>query len=186
MISVSIAALILRFSLGITMIAHGYNHAFGGGRLPGTARWFESIGMRPARLHACLATVTELGAGFLLLLGLLMPLAVAGVVGTMTVALVANHLRNGFFIFRPGEGYEYVLMILLASCALSALGSGRWSLDYVAGINLDGGWSLLCAAMGAVVACAVLVTCWRPQTRSADKESALCPETDFNLAGQNN
>jgi hypothetical protein len=30
-----------------TMIAHGWNHAFGGGKLPGTARWFESIGIRP-------------------------------------------------------------------------------------------------------------------------------------------
>ncbi|WP_425547273.1 DoxX family protein [Actinocorallia aurantiaca] len=54
---------VLRASLGITMIAHGWNHAFGGGKLPGTARWFESIGIRPGRLHALLGTLTELGAG---------------------------------------------------------------------------------------------------------------------------
>ena len=79
--SVNIAALVLRLAVGGTMIAHGWNHAFGGGKLPGTARWFESIGIRPGRVHALLATVTELGAGGLLVLGLLTPLAAAGVVG---------------------------------------------------------------------------------------------------------
>src|SRR5580700_5040467 len=72
--SVDIAALVLRLVVGGTMIAHGWNHAFGGGRLPGTARWFESIGIRPGRVHALFATVTELGAGMLLVLGLLTPL----------------------------------------------------------------------------------------------------------------
>ena len=117
-----IAALMLRIAVGGTIMAHGWNHAFGGGKLPGTARWFESIGIRPGRVHALMATVTELGAGALLVLGLLTPLAAGAVVGTMLVALVANHLRNGFFIFRPGEGYEYVLMISLVSIALGALG----------------------------------------------------------------
>jgi uncharacterized membrane protein YphA (DoxX/SURF4 family) len=37
--SVNIAALVLRLVIGGTMIAHGWNHAFGGGKLPGTARW---------------------------------------------------------------------------------------------------------------------------------------------------
>ena len=45
------------------------------------------------------------------------------------VALVANHAKNGFFIFRPGQGYEYVLMITLVSGALGALGAGSWSVD---------------------------------------------------------
>ena len=65
----------------------------------------RSIGIRPGRVHALFATVTEIVAGLLLVLGLLTPLAAAAVVGTMAVALVANHARNGFFIFRPGEGY---------------------------------------------------------------------------------
>ena len=47
MVSVNIAALVLRPAVGGTMMAHGWNHAFGGGKLPGTARWFESIGIRP-------------------------------------------------------------------------------------------------------------------------------------------
>src|SRR5690349_19800117 len=91
MVSVNIAGVVLRLVGGGTIMAHGWNHAFGGGKLPGTARWFESIGIRPGRVHALFATVTELGAGWLLVLGLLTPVAAAGVVGVMLVALVANH-----------------------------------------------------------------------------------------------
>src|SRR5947208_8594883 len=127
--NVDISSLLLRIVLGITMLAHGYNHAFGGGKLPGTARWFESIGIRPGRVHALFATLTELGVAPLLFLGLLTPLAAAGCLGVMLVALIANHLKNGYFIFRPGEGYEYVLFIAWSSLALSALGAGRWSID---------------------------------------------------------
>jgi putative oxidoreductase len=163
MVSVSVAAFVLRVAVGGTMIAHGWNHAFGGGKLPGTARWFESIGIRPGRVHAVLATLTELGAGALLLLGLLTPLAAAGVVGTMLVALVANHGKNGFFIFRPGEGYEYVLMITLVACAIGALGGGGWSVDHAIGFSLTG-WAGLAvaAAAGGGGAALLLATSWRP------------------------
>ena len=160
---VNIATLVLRLVLGGTMIAHGWNHAFGGGKLPGTARWFESIGIRPGRVHALAATVTELGAGVLLVFGLLTPLAAAGVVGTMVVALVANHARNGFFIFRPGEGYEYVLMITLVACALGALGAGGWSVDHMIGFSVHGWAGLAIAALaGAGGAALLLATSWRP------------------------
>jgi hypothetical protein len=30
----------------------------------------------------------------------------------MLIALIADHIQNGFFIFRPGEGYEYVANML--------------------------------------------------------------------------
>jgi putative oxidoreductase len=166
---VDIAALFLRAALGITMVAHGWNHAFRGGRLAGTARWFESIGIRPGKVHALLATVTELGSGVLLLLGLLTPLAAAGVVGTMLVALIANHLRNGFFIFRPGEGYEYVLFIVLSGFAMGALGGGKISLDHAFKLHLDGwlygGKGLAVSAVGAVGALVLLAVCWRPPAR---------------------
>jgi putative oxidoreductase len=162
-IQVDIAAVILRGAIGGTMIAHGWNHVFGGGKLPGTARWFESIGIRPGRVHALFATVTELGAGALLILGLLNSLAAAAVVGTMLVALIANHMKNGFFIFRPGEGYEYVLMITLVSAALAALGPGWLSLDHLAGVGLTG-WAGLVIALGAGGggAAVLLATSWRP------------------------
>ena len=65
----------------------------------------------------------------------------------MLVALISNHLKNGYFIFRPGEGYEYVLFITFAALALGALGGGGWSIDHVlvnhdvAGCNWLYGWN---------------------------------------------
>jgi putative oxidoreductase len=160
--ALDLSALLLRVIVGITMLAHGWNHAFGGGKLPGTARWFASIGMRPPKLHAIVATVTELGAGALLLAGLLTPFACAGVIGTMLVALITNHIRNGFFIFRPGEGYEYVLMIIVVAAAIGATGGGGWSLDQLLGIRIDGWQGLVIACgLGAVAALATLAVGWR-------------------------
>lgn len=174
MTSLDIAALFLRAALGITMLAHGYNHAFGGGKLAGTARWFESIGIRPGRIHARLATLTELGSGLLLVLGLAVPLAAAGVVGTMLVALISNHLRNGFFIFRPGEGYEYVLFIILTAAATGALGGGRLSIDHALGLHMAGWVGLLIAlGGGGFGAMLLLATCWRPPPQEKTMDSKV-------------
>ena len=107
--SVNFALLVARIVLAGVFLAHGINHIIGGGKIAGTARWFESLGMRPGILHAWMASLTEVGAGVLLVLGLLTPVAGAGVVGVMLVAWITNHLKNGFFIFRPGEGWEYVM-----------------------------------------------------------------------------
>lgn len=163
---VDLTSAILRVAVGITMLAHGWNHVYGGGKLPGTARWFASIGFRHSKVHALLASLGELVAGTLLIAGLLTPLAAASVVGTMLVALIANHRKNGYFIFRPGEGYEYVLMITLVSLAIGAVGGGRLSLDHVLGIADDlSGWTglALTTLAGAAGAGLVLASSWRPQ-----------------------
>jgi putative oxidoreductase len=167
MIEVDIASAVMRVAIGTTMLAHGWNHVFGGGKLPGTARWFASIGFRYSKVHAMFASFGELTAGSLLLLGLLTPLALASVVGTMLVALIANHRKNGYFIFRPGEGYEYVLMITLVSLALAALGAGRFSLDNVIGFDVDG-WAgvAVTGGGGALGALVVLASSWRPAPRT--------------------
>jgi len=165
---VDIAALLLRAVLGITMLAHGWNHAFGGGKIAGTTRWFASIGMRPAWVHAYVATLTEIGSGVLLLLGLLTPLAAAGVLGTMLVALVTAHLKNGFFIFRPGQGYEYVLMICVVGVALAGTGGGWLSLDHALGYPISGWVSyLVCVGAGGIGAALTLATSWRPERPEA-------------------
>jgi putative oxidoreductase len=167
------AAVFLRAALGITMLAHGYNHLFGGGKLPGTARWFESMGMKPGWLHARLATFTELGVAPLLFLGLLTPLAAAGVIGVMLVALISNHLKNGYFIFRPGEGYEYVLFITLASFALASLGGGKYSIDNAADIpHMYGGYGLLISLAGVLGAVGLLMVFWTPPSKRAENAAA--------------
>lgn len=163
-----LALLVLRLALGGVMLAHGINHVFGGGKIAGTGRWFESLGMRPGWLHGWTASLTEVGAGALLVLGLLDSVACAGVVGVMLVAWITNHLRNGFFIFRPGEGYEYVMTLTLLALALAMLGPGGWSIDHVAGlVHALSGWHGLAIAGGAggLGAAGLLATFWRPPAR---------------------
>ncbi|MEY2425791.1 MAG: putative oxidoreductase [Actinomycetota bacterium] len=148
------------------MLAHGIRHIFGGGKIAGTGGWFESLGMKPGWLHAWTASLTEIGAGAMLVAGLLTPLACAGVVGVMVVALITNHWKNGYFIFYKGEGYEYVLTLTLAAMALAALGAGEWSLDNAIDLSW-GNKTGLVIGVGAGVggALALLAGFWRPEKK---------------------
>jgi putative oxidoreductase len=159
--AVAFGLLVLRCGVGAVMLAHGIRHIFGGGKIQGTAGWFASLGMKPGIVHAWLASLTEVGAGVSLILGFLTPLGAAGVVGTMLVALITNHFRNGFFIFYKGEGYEYVMTLVLAGIALSALGAGKFSVDHA----IDLGWShktgLMIGGIGVLGALLLLAGFWR-------------------------
>ncbi len=170
--SVNLALLILRVVVGAVFIAHGYNHIYGGGKIEGTGRWFESLGMRPGILHAWMASLTELGAGALLVLGLLTPLAGAGVVGVMVVAWITNHRKNGFFIFRPGEGYEYVMVLTALGVVVGTLGPGEWSIDgHVSSLQNLWGWPgfWISFGLGLLGAIALLAAYWRPQPATDTK-----------------
>ena len=157
-----VALLLVRVVVGVTMIAHGMNHWKGGGRIAGTARWFGGLGLRQPVLQAWMSVVTEVGAGTLLVIGLITPLACAAVISVMLVAGLLAHRRCGFFVFR--DGYEYVLLLSVVSLALAALGPGRFSVDSAAGITVTG-WAGGGLALGvAVVATAgLLATFWRPK-----------------------
>jgi putative oxidoreductase len=171
------ALLLVRLVVGVTMIAHGMNHWRGGGRIEGTARWFSGLGLRHGRLQAWMSVVTEVGAGALLVIGLLTPLACAAVISVMLIAGLLAHRPNGFFVFR--DGYEYVLVLSVACLALAAVGPGKLSVDYAAGITITG-WTGGGVALGvALVATAgMLATFWRPQRDhdEADHFSAPVPK----------
>ncbi|WP_458316928.1 DoxX family protein [Mycolicibacterium brisbanense] len=144
-----VAILILRVVLGLTMAAHGYNKFFGGGRIAGTARWFESIGMKPGTFHARVAASTELAAGLGLALGLLTPVPAAGFVALMLVAAWTVHRRNGFFIVK--EGWEYTLILAVTAVAIAGTGAGRYSLDYAL-FHTSGFYHLLHGWCGLAIA----------------------------------
>jgi len=163
--AVNLALLAFRVAVAIVFLAHGIRHIFGGGKIAGTARWFESLGVRPGIVHAWVASVTEVGAGVLLVLGFLTPLAAAGVMGTMLVAWITNHLKNGFWVFhRPDEGYEYVMTLTFAGLALAVVGAGEWSVDWAIWEgDLWGVTGLLIALVAGVGGSALLLlTSWRP------------------------
>ncbi len=171
--SMNLALLALRCGLGAVMLAHGINHIFGGGKIAGTGRWFESLGMKPGIVHAWLASLTEIVGGALLVLGLLTPLGGASVIGVMLVALITNHRGNGFFIFRPGEGWEYVMTLTIAGLAIAVLGAGEWSLDHAMEIfdppGADGLLIALVAGVGG--AAALLALAWRPPKKADEPAS---------------
>jgi len=168
---VVVALLLVRVVVGLTMMAHGYNHWRGGGKIAGTARWFGGLGLKYGILQAWMSVVTELGAGFLLIVGLFTPLACAAVISVMLVAGLLAHRKNGFFVFK--DGYEYVLVLSVVCLALAATGPGRTSLDNAAGIEITG-WAGGGIALGvAVLATAgMLATFYRPQPKEANEAKA--------------
>jgi putative oxidoreductase len=163
----NLALLVLRVAAGLMIAMHGYAHIWKKGKLTinGTAGWFGSMGMKPPLVQAWLASVTELGAGALLALGLLTPLAAAGLFGVMTVAFIIAHRSNGFFIYNPGQGWEYVAILMAMSFAIGSLGAGEWSLDNAFGIDWFTGWRapLTVVLAGGGGALLLLAACWRPK-----------------------
>ncbi|MEV5835116.1 DoxX family protein [Nocardia sp. NPDC052112] len=161
---VDVAIALVRLVVGGTMIAHGVNHWVGGGKIAGTARWFSGLGLRGGVLHAWLSVVTEIGAGVLLIVGLLTPLACAAIISVMAVAGLLAHRTNGFFVFK--EGYEYVLVLAVVSLALALLGPGWLSIDHAADIEITG-WAGggIALGVGLVATAGLLAACWRPEAK---------------------
>jgi putative oxidoreductase len=163
----SAGLLLLRVVVGVSLAAHGYNKFFGGGRIPGTAGWFDSMGMKPnGRIHAILAATTELGAGLLFAAGLLTPLAAAGFVGLMIVAGWTVHRENGFFIVK--SGWEYNLVLGAVAVGVAMAGPGRYSLDWALGLDfVYEPWLafVLSAVLGGAAGIGLLVACYRPPAK---------------------
>lgn len=160
------AALIVRLTIGPMMVVHGLNKVRGPGGLEGTTKYFESLGLEPAAVHARVAAATEIGTGTLLTLGAMTPLASAGVIGVMTAAAATDHKGKGFFIFKGG--WEYVGVVGATAAAVAALGPGRFSVDHVRGKARSGlRVALFSSALGVGAAVAMLVTS-RGQTDPAE------------------
>lgn len=163
----NLAMLGLRIGIGIVFLAHGIKHLRSREK---TIRWFESIGFKQAPLQWLVMTGTEIGAGLLLVLGLLNSLAAAAVVGTMFVAFWSVHRTAGFFItafMQEGvdvEGWEYVFTLAFTAAALAVAGPGDWSLDYQIGIDhtLDAWVGVILVAGSLLLSAGQLATFYRP------------------------
>ena len=167
----NIGLLILRVALGLVFIAHGIKHARGQIK---TTRWFGSIGFRSAGFQWFMSTATEIGAGVMLILGLLTSLAAAAVIGTVAVAFWTVHKAAGFFItnfMKEGidvEGWEYVFMLGAAALALAILGPGELSVDDALGIadDLNGWIGGAIAGGGILMAIGELIVFWRDPAKT--------------------
>ncbi|MCU1361955.1 MAG: putative rane protein [Ilumatobacteraceae bacterium] len=165
--------LVLRLAFGLSMAYHGYNKFSGPGGLTGTAGWFGSIGMKWPKWQARLAASTEVGAGLLLAAGLLTPLAAAGMIGIMVVAIWVAHWKIGYFMFKPGGGWEYCAAIIAASFVIGTVGPGKYSLDHAFGIDWTG-WTgcIITAVVGFGGGLAQLGLSYRPPAPAPAASSA--------------
>ena len=132
----SIGLLIVRVALGLLMAAHGSQKLlgwFGGHGLAGTAGFFDSLGFRPGRFFATLASATEVTSGLLLALGFLGPVGPALIISVMIVAAVSMHLKNG--LFAANGGIEVPLLYGVVAAGLLLTGPGQYSLDAALGLG---------------------------------------------------
>lgn len=164
----SLGLLLIRVVVGLSLAAHGYNKFFGGGKIPGTARWFDSMGMKPnGRIHAILAASTELSCGILFAVGLLTPFAATGFVGLMIVAAWTVHKDNGFFVVK--NGWEYNAILATTAIGIAMVGPGKYSLDWAFGLDFTYEPMLtffISAVLGAAAGIGLLVACYRPPAKS--------------------
>jgi putative oxidoreductase len=137
---------ILRAVVGGFFIGHGLQKLlgkFGGHGLDGTAAFFETLGLRPGKVHATAAGMAETGGGALLVAGAATPLASAAVTGTMTVAIKTVHAPKGPWVTEGG--YEYAAVMMASVFAITAAGPGSLSIDRR---SWGTGWALAQLAAG--------------------------------------
>jgi putative oxidoreductase len=145
----NLAMLVLRVVVGALFVGHGSQKLFGwfgGHGVQGTGAYFESQGMRPGKLMAILAGLSEAVGGLLFALGLVTPLGAALLTAVMFMAIWTVHRSNGLWI--TNGGFEYNVVLAAIAFAVTAAGPATWSLDHEWSIDLAGyGWAL--AELGA-------------------------------------
>ncbi len=154
-----VTLLILRVVFGLFFAVHGWGKLSSG--IAGTENWFGSIGMKWPRIQARMAAGTEILAGIALAIGLLTPIAAAGMVGVMIVATWVAHRKSGFFIYN--NGWEYTVSIAVVAIAIGISGPGRFSVDRALNLEISGWYgSILVLTLGFVGGIGQLLAFYRP------------------------
>jgi len=127
---------LLRLTLGVVLLPHGLQHAFGwfGGYGFGpTVEWMvATLGVPPALAAASI--VVEVVAPLALILGAGARLAGVALAAFMATA-ASTHAANGFFMNWMGtmpagaEGFEFHLLAIAIAVAIVGQGAGAYSID---------------------------------------------------------
>jgi putative oxidoreductase len=126
----SLGLLILRLSIGIMLIHHGYE------KLDNIENFADAF-VRPLHLPfpillSYIAAFSEIGGSWLLITGLATRLGALAIVGTISVAIYHAILTSGFNI------YLLELLVLYWGGAGSIVlnGSGKFSIDHLISLRL--------------------------------------------------
>ncbi len=125
----ALAALLLRASLGTMFIAHALLK-YWVFTLPGTAQFFESIGLPGALGYATFAA--ELAGGVLLIAGVHVRIVALALVPILLGATWA-HSGNGWLFNAPKGGWEYPAFWTIALIVQGLLGDGAYALRPASG-----------------------------------------------------
>lgn len=110
-----LAALILRLSLGIIMLAHSLYLKLMVFTLPGTANYFANIGLPETLAYIVFAIETLAGAA--LIFGYQIRIAALSLIPVLLGATWA-HINNGWLFTNTGGGWEYPLLLTIIAIVL--------------------------------------------------------------------
>ena len=118
-------ALVLRVALGVMFLVHSLYLKLVVFTLPGTVKFFESLGLPSASAHATIAV--EAIGGAMLILGVKTRYAAAAL---LPVLLGASwvHWKNGWLFTNAGGGWEYPVFLAIATVAQALVGDGAYAL----------------------------------------------------------
>jgi putative oxidoreductase len=120
----SLGLLALRVIVGLAFVQHGW------GKIQHPFDWMGPGSPVPA-FFQFLAALSEFGGGLAITFGLVTPLALLGILSTMTVALLMVHIPAGDPWISAGKGSSFELPLAYWTVAIMLLlaGPGKLSLD---------------------------------------------------------
>ncbi|MEV5648697.1 DoxX family protein [Nocardia sp. NPDC052254] len=151
--TLDLGLLVLRLTLGLTFLYHGMQKLAGwfhGPGLDGTRHMLEQGGWKHIELSTAMLTVSEVGGGALIVLGLATPLAAGAVLASISTAWLWKQGMAPDFQYKTVE-LESILAALAATLILT--GPGRLSFDRNRGWAVRPSWgSFVCLILGLAAA----------------------------------
>jgi len=166
-----VGLLLLRGGVGVLLVAHGLQKAFGvwGGQgLAGFRNSLSDLGYQHADILTYVAAGAQMVAGLLLVLGLMTPIAgasaLAYLINSLLGGIAAQHGVGYAAFVQPGSNELQVLMIV-AVVAIILVGPGRYGFDAGRGWArrpFIGSFAALLLGIGAGIAAWVLLNGHNP------------------------
>ncbi len=120
------ATLLLRVSLGVLFLAHGFYMKILGFGLAGTMGFFGSLGYPP--VFGAIVALAETAAGLALVLGV-WTRAVSLLTLPILIGATLQHTGNGWVFSNAGGGWEFPVFWIAIMLVQAGLGAGAWALD---------------------------------------------------------